>query len=52
MACHGKELVTIEGIGGKKDGYHPVQSQLADLNGSQCGFCSPGMAMSMYRYAF
>ena len=27
---------------------HAVQKQIADSHGSQCGFCTPGIVMSMY----
>lgn len=48
FSAHGWTIHTIETIGGPIDGYHPIQELLAKNNGSQCGFCSPGMVMNMY----
>ncbi|XP_072027839.1 xanthine dehydrogenase/oxidase-like [Amphiura filiformis] len=47
-AIHGKAVTTIEGIGSTKTKLHAIQERLAKAHGSQCGFCSPGMIMSMY----
>lgn len=43
----GKHVVTIEGIGNVKKP-HPAQERVAKGNGSQCGFCTPGIVMSLY----
>ncbi|MCI4393424.1 hypothetical protein PGIGA_G00157290 [Pangasianodon gigas] len=45
---HGAAVTTVEGIGNSKSKLHPVQERIAKANGSQCGFCTPGMVMSMY----
>lgn len=29
-------------------GFHPIQRRIADFNGSQCGFCTPGMVLTAY----
>ena len=43
----GAHVTTVEGLGSAKAGLHPVQERLHMGHGSQCGFCSPGMVMSM-----
>ena len=43
----GKELRTIESIG-TPDAPHEIQKLVAEKHGSQCGFCTPGIVMSLY----
>ncbi|NP_001292540.1 aldehyde oxidase [Takifugu rubripes] len=45
---HGAAVTTVEGIGSTKTRLHPVQERIAKSHGSQCGFCTPGMVMSIY----
>uniref|UniRef100_A0A7M4ERU3 aldehyde oxidase n=1 Tax=Crocodylus porosus TaxID=8502 RepID=A0A7M4ERU3_CROPO len=47
-SLHGAAVTTVEGVGNTKTRIHPVQERLAKCHGSQCGFCTPGMVMSMY----
>ncbi|NWX40767.1 AOXB oxidase, partial [Steatornis caripensis] len=47
-SLHGAAVTTVEGVGSMKTRIHPIQERLAKCNGSQCGFCTPGMVMSMY----
>ncbi|XP_043849522.1 aldehyde oxidase 4-like [Dromiciops gliroides] len=47
-SLHGAAVTTVEGIGSIKTRIHPVQERLAKCHGTQCGFCSPGMVMSIY----
>ena len=43
---NGKQLVTVENLG--NGDLHPVQKAMVESDGSQCGFCTPGIVMSMY----
>jgi xanthine dehydrogenase/oxidase len=45
---HGLAVTTVEGIGSAPGRLHAVQQRLAAAHGSQCGFCTPGIVMSMY----
>ncbi|KEP70215.1 FAD-binding molybdopterin dehydrogenase [Thioclava dalianensis] len=43
----GRALRTIEGITGPAGALHPVQQAMIDHHGSQCGFCTPGIVVSL-----
>jgi xanthine dehydrogenase small subunit len=45
---HGKQVVTVENLKRSDGSLHPVQEALVDLHGSQCGFCTPGIVMSLF----
>ena len=42
----GKAVISVEGLG--KETPHPVQAAMVEHHGSQCGFCTPGIVMSLY----
>ena len=45
---HGRAIRTVEGISAPDGRLHPVQQAMVDHHGSQCGFCTPGIVMSLY----
>ncbi|MEL6584826.1 MAG: 2Fe-2S iron-sulfur cluster-binding protein, partial [Pseudomonadota bacterium] len=44
----GKAVRTVEGIAAPDGRLHPVQEAMVLEHGSQCGFCTPGIVMSLY----
>ncbi|PIN02954.1 Xanthine dehydrogenase [Handroanthus impetiginosus] len=47
-SVNGCSIITSEGLGNSKDGFHPIQERFAGFHASQCGFCTPGMCMSFF----
>jgi xanthine dehydrogenase small subunit len=43
----GADLVTVEDLA-EPDALHPVQEAMVTHHGSQCGFCTPGIVMSLF----
>ena len=47
VRMHGKHIVTIEGLGSSAN-LHPLQKVILDYHGVQCGYCTPGIIMSLF----
>ncbi len=46
LQAEGREVTTIEGLG-KVGRLDPIQEAMVQCGGIQCGFCTPGMVMSL-----
>ena len=44
----GMALTTIEGMAGMHSELHPIQQAFQEKHGLQCGFCTPGIIMSVH----
>jgi xanthine dehydrogenase small subunit len=45
---HGKWLLTVEDLCPPEGPLHPVQQSMVDAHGAQCGYCTPGIVMSLF----
>jgi carbon-monoxide dehydrogenase small subunit len=47
VQANGHELSTVEGLATLAGELHPVQQAMHDHHGLQCGYCTPGILMTM-----
>jgi carbon-monoxide dehydrogenase small subunit len=47
VQANGAEVTTVEGLAAADGTFHPVQQAMRDCHGLQCGFCTPGILMTM-----
>ncbi|XP_048234114.1 abscisic-aldehyde oxidase isoform X3 [Ricinus communis] len=47
-SINGCSVITSDGLGNNKDGFHSIHQRFAGFHASQCGFCTPGMCVSLF----
>ena len=47
VQADGSSITTVEGLANPDGTLHPVQQALRDEHGLQCGFCTPGIVMTL-----
>ena len=50
VQAHGHRIQTVEGLASGPDALSPLQQAFRDAHGLQCGFCTPGVLMTMTAY--
>ena len=50
VQADGHEITTVEGIAPDATKLHPLQEAFRDNHGLQCGFCTPGMLMTLIEF--
>jgi aerobic-type carbon monoxide dehydrogenase small subunit (CoxS/CutS family) len=47
VQADGHAITTVEGLAKDKDNLHPLQQSFWEAHGLQCGYCTPGILMTM-----
>ena len=52
VQAHGHKITTVEGLSspldeGTEEGLHPLQQSFWEAHGLQCGYCTPGILMTL-----
>jgi aerobic-type carbon monoxide dehydrogenase small subunit (CoxS/CutS family) len=47
VQADGRAITTVEGLAADRDHLHPLQQSMRDCHGLQCGYCTPGILMTM-----
>jgi carbon-monoxide dehydrogenase small subunit len=47
VQANGHHITTVEGLANDKDNLHPLQQSFWEAHGLQCGYCTPGILMTM-----
>ena len=50
VQANGHEIATVEGLAPSAERLHPLQEAFRDNHGLQCGFCTPGMLMTLVEF--
>jgi len=50
VQADGHELKTVEGLTENENNLHPLQQAFWEAHGLQCGFCTPGILMTLLPY--
>ena len=50
VQANGRAIATVEGLASPSGELHPVQQAMHDHHGLQCGYCTPGILMTMTAY--
>lgn len=47
VQANGHAISTVEGIAGTNEELHPLQQAFRDTHALQCGYCTPGILITM-----
>ena len=47
VQANGYNITTVEGLATDKENLHPIQQSFWEAHGLQCGYCTPGILMTL-----